>query len=200
MLRNIGFSFNMIKKYYEIGTPEIYSNLFAEAENRILRQIQNLNKSLKKLKLHNEMFIRTLKFSDEITESSPPFDKIFRVNIENFPKYLTDPSDCLSLLNIEGEKITEGKRHYLTYHTKSEGELLWRKNNLAKYFHFMLSDIYMRDLYKSKAEENIKKIAKAGFSAKYLILKYIFTLNHPQADKNNFVNYFDAWIEAYPNN
>ena len=196
-LRNIGFSFEMIEKYFQ-WKPNIITRMHELSEERIFKQIEQLNKSLEQIKLLKGLYKQASEYSEEIIEKEPPFSAIYKFDIKNPNIRLRDPWDCISLFSVENYELNVIDYAYVAHEKSEKVKLLWRKKAEATYLNFMLSNNSVTHDYQDRILKALKTIREIGLEPKYLFLKYVFTLNKPDTEKETYINYFDTWVEAYP--
>ncbi len=198
MLRHLGFSFKMIVDYFK-GESDIFDKLFSEAKKRIYRQMEQLRKSLENIEFQEASLNRTKNCSEEITIKKPPFEKVYKLDSVDLTKnILTIPWNSISFYDVKEGEIGPIKYACIVENKAQKGKVIWSKNPDAKYFHFIVIAIQKHRSATEVISKNVKIIDEMGYNVKSVLLKYIFTLKKPINGQKTYVNYYDAWAEAYP--
>lgn len=199
MMRSIGFSFNMIVKIL-LSKKDIWPQMHEEAKKRLREKIDALNDSLKRIERQQEVYNRAKNRTDEITVIDPPFCKIKEIHLKNADTKEFNLDDATSFRVIKDRSIVKHYYGYAEYDSSETHNIIWEKSPTATYFHFILHD-KKEESFDEIVQSALSWVCDKGFLSANMLSRYMCSITtQMDAGVDKFVNYYDAWIEAYPKN
>ena len=168
-------------------------NIYNNLQNQINKKIEDLTENLIIIKNQIDIIYKAIQADKSVKECIPKYYYIYEVKKREItPLDYSYKGKWVTLYYFSEENygnFIDGRFAV----KKNKSKTLWEYDKTAKYFYFICSQINSsKDI---KVKPYIEEIESLGFKPKHLLIKYLVSLPEGKDTRN----YFETWVEAYPN-